>query len=263
MPYTKKNDKPEVKEVVATYSEKPLSTETFDGVEVARRLQGYALVAKVIKDNLVNGVDYGIIPNTGDKPTLFKAGAQKIARVFGLTSKVVERIHETFIDDASNTEHWYYEYKIHVFDKDGNFISEGIGSANTQEKNVGSARPVDMRNTKMKIARKRAFVDAISGIGNIAELFTQDLDDGVIGNDGKVVKKLSKDLSNELYSIVNMTLMSQAEGKNELQRKAWIKEHLFNNVFPKLGIEKPYIAAFDTEDARKLKEWIKSQRKSE
>lgn len=34
---------------------------------------------------LVSGTDYGKIPGTGDKPTLLKPGAEKLASLFGLS----------------------------------------------------------------------------------------------------------------------------------------------------------------------------------
>ena len=41
----------------------------------------------VIQNTLTQNVDYGKIPGCGDKPALFKSGAEKITMALGLTSE--------------------------------------------------------------------------------------------------------------------------------------------------------------------------------
>lgn len=73
--------------------------------------------------------DFGVIPGTGTKPTLLKAGAEKLLSFFGLA------IDYTATDAIKNWEagFFYFEYKA-VLSRDGVVIGTGIGSCNTKEK---------------------------------------------------------------------------------------------------------------------------------
>ncbi len=85
----------------------------------------------IVKTHLVERYDYGTIPGTG-KPTLLKAGAEKIVTLFGARPHftVVEKIEMWDSDKPI----FYYHYKceiIHV--ETGSIIGEGEGSCNSKE----------------------------------------------------------------------------------------------------------------------------------
>lgn len=85
-----------------------------------------------IKEMLVAGVDYGVIPGT-DKPTLLKPGAEKICTFFGYAPHYDELVG---IEDWAGERHgeplFYYKFRC-TLAKDGKAVGEGIGSANTWE----------------------------------------------------------------------------------------------------------------------------------
>lgn len=88
------------------------------------------LLVQATKEVLVEGLDFGKIPGTGDKPTLLKPGAEKLCYLFGLrpTFEVVEA-----------REDWtgglfYYRYRCTLHDQSGNVLADGEGSCNSREK---------------------------------------------------------------------------------------------------------------------------------
>lgn len=63
----------------------------------------------LMKDVMVKDVDYGVIPGTGDKPTLLQPGAQKICLMFGLTPTFERAVqwhgdHLTITTDCTLTD---------------------------------------------------------------------------------------------------------------------------------------------------------------
>jgi protein tyrosine phosphatase len=56
-------------------------------------------------------------------------------------------------------------------------ITEGLGSCNTKERKYIKQDPYTMDNTVLKMAKKRAFVDATLLVGSLSDLFTQDIED--------------------------------------------------------------------------------------
>lgn len=145
-------------------------------------------------------MDYGVIPGT-PKPSLFKPGAEKLTRLFGLGSRF------TLIDKTLDGDRNFalFNYKCEIFHlKSGQVIAECEGTANSQEKKYKErtvyiwndkakkklpekeATPVyDILNTLQKMAQKRAYVGAVILATGASDFFTQDIDDiedaGTIG----------------------------------------------------------------------------------
>ena len=151
-----------------------------------------------VKSMLIDGVDYGIIPSV-DRPCLFKAGGEKIQYLLGLTPQytLLDRCYEPIIRDAEGKlkQDSYYRYEFMCSLYKGNIkVAEGVGTANTREKKyVAQAKygtfPDDLCNTVMKIAKKRAFMDAILAVSCLSDMFTQDLEDNETIKKMKVDKK--------------------------------------------------------------------------
>lgn len=151
-----------------------------------------------VKSMLIDGVDYGMIPGV-DKPCLFKAGAEKIQYLLGLTPQytLLDRCYEPMEknDKGEVTKDSYYRYEFMCSLYRGDIkVAEGVGTANTREKKyVSQAKygtyPDDLCNTVMKIAKKRAFLDAIVAVACISDMFTQDLEDNETIKKMKVDKK--------------------------------------------------------------------------
>ncbi|MEM5777664.1 MAG: hypothetical protein QXJ06_04440 [Candidatus Aenigmatarchaeota archaeon] len=134
--------------------------------------QFQAIVQKTLKPNH----DYGIIPGTGDKPTLLKPGAEKILMLFGLTSEYEE------IERIQDYENGFFAFTIKcILSKDGKKITEGVGHANTKEKKYQKQDPFSIANTVLKMAKKRALIDATLTVAALSEIFTQDLEDDIEG----------------------------------------------------------------------------------
>ena len=156
------------------------------------------------KENPV-GVHYGTIPGT-PKPTLYKAGAEKLASVFRLAI-------EPRVTDCSVPDEIRFRVEARVTSMvTGNYLGSGIGECSTNEakyrwrgavsdreyaatpadrKRVKFGRakdgtqdvqqvrtdPADLAGTVLKMAKKRALVDAVLTVTAASDIFAQDLED--------------------------------------------------------------------------------------
>lgn len=152
--------------------------------------------------------DYGVIPGTGEKPTLLKPGAEKLCSLFGLAPQF-ELI--TAIEDFDKGL-FYFKYRCNLY-RDGRLIASGIGSCNSREKKyryrnltekqataedkarairkeeksgkygkytvyvVENTEPFDLVNTLDKMAQKRSLIAGTLIAANASEFFTQDVED--------------------------------------------------------------------------------------
>ncbi len=184
---------------------------------------------QVVHKTMVPDLDYGIIPGTS-KPTLLKPGAEKIAKLLGLSDQYII---------LSQQEDWakpFFRYLIKcqlVHVNSGALISEGMGECNSMEgkyrwrdskrkcpvcgveaiikgkaeygggwicfkkqggcgvkfddgdetiedQKIGRVENDDIYsqvNTILKMAKKRALVDAALSAGRLSDVFTQDMED--------------------------------------------------------------------------------------
>jgi uncharacterized protein (DUF3820 family) len=131
----------------------------------------------VIQNSLKKDHDYGVIPGT-PKPTLLKPGAEKIQMLLGVTSEyeVIERVQDY--------DNGFFAFTVRcVIYKDGVKITEGLGHCNTREpkfykkKNGELQDPYEKVNTVLKMAKKRAQIDATLTLASLSEIFTQDIED--------------------------------------------------------------------------------------
>lgn len=116
-------------------------------------------------------VDFGTIPGTR-KPTLLKPGAEKLTAFFGLAPEfdVTVRIEQW------EEQFFHYEIKCRLV-RDGQVRGEGLGSSNTRESKYRNRPAADVVNTVLKIAKKRALVDAVLNTTGASQFFTQDVED--------------------------------------------------------------------------------------
>jgi hypothetical protein len=163
------------------------------------------LIHKVMEKIMQKDIHYGIIPGT-TKPTLLKPGAEVLATTFQLAPTVTTEIDRT-ADAIRVTTH------VSLHSIGGQFLGEGVGECSTGEEKfkwraalsdaefmsvpedkkrvtykkakgggvytVKQIRqnPDDMANTVLKMAKKRAFVDAILTVTGASDIFTQDVED--------------------------------------------------------------------------------------
>ena len=130
------------------------------------------LIQQVMKDLMKDKEHFGKIPGCGDKPTLFKAGAEKICSVFRLApSYDIERI-----DSCGEREYIITCSLTHI--PTGVSWGQGVGSCSTMEtKYLKAKTKADTYNTILKMAKKRALVDGVLTCTACSDIFTQDLED--------------------------------------------------------------------------------------
>ena len=125
---------------------------------------------------LKRDVDFGVIPKT-KQPSLYKAGAEKIAMAYGLMQTFSV---ETKIEQTGDDPLFYYLVKCELKKVATNgqeyVFSTGYGSANTREKRNGFNGPFDAANSAVKMAEKRALVDAVLHVSGLSSMFSQDME---------------------------------------------------------------------------------------
>lgn len=126
-----------------------------------------------VKEMMIPNVDYDMIPKC-DKPSLFKSGAEKLCDIFGFSKH---------IEIMNRMEDWekgifHYEVKATLISKRTGMIeAEGIGCCNSRERKYKSSDPFSIMNTILKMAKKRALIDAVLSATRSSGIFTQDIED--------------------------------------------------------------------------------------
>lgn len=175
-----------------------------DTVEVeciAKTMQKIGQMQAVVKQTLKEGQDFGEVPGT-NKPTLLKPGGEKICMLFGLNPEY------EFLQVTEDYDKEFFSYNIKCTLKRNEYpVAQGVGSCNSKEKKyryvnvdnlpenyVGYQEKItdkygrekykinnvdicSLVNTILKMAKKRAFIDAVLQVASLSEVFTQDLED--------------------------------------------------------------------------------------
>jgi len=160
------------------------------------------VMAKVMKKD----VHWGKIPGCGDKPTLLKAGAEKIMATFRLAADPV-------VEDLSSKDESRFRVTVRMLSPSGVFVGSGIGECSSSEEKYKwrtaicddewnetdesrrrekwrkgyQGKPykakqirtetADVSNTVLKMAKKRALMDAVLTATAASDIFSQDLED--------------------------------------------------------------------------------------
>jgi hypothetical protein len=155
-------------------------------VSPAALIEAHKEAASVIREALEDGRDYGVIPGAGTRKVLLKAGGERLSVAFGLRPRYTVTSSDC---DHDRVVHYIDRYKKQVTSlgvyrytlkcellRGDDVVGEGIGSCSTMEsKYIG--RPRDCENTVLKMAKKRALVDAVLGTLSLSDRFTQDVGD--------------------------------------------------------------------------------------
>lgn len=173
-------------------------------VTPAAMIEAHKEISALISQALESGKDYGTIPGAGDKPTLLKPGAERLAAAFGTMPRysVVEQDidHDRSVPWSKRKKVWrnqfkgdksydwteetgasfgLYRYVIRcelVRRDEGVIVGDGLGSCSTMESKYVD-RPRDCENTVLKMAQKRALVAAVLNAFGLSDRFTQDVED--------------------------------------------------------------------------------------
>ncbi|RHW51297.1 hypothetical protein DS831_04555 [Bombilactobacillus bombi] len=161
-----------MQEVVERAEHSPISIiENLDMGSVQGQLQSIKKFQTIVNESLVEEQDYGVIPGT-QKPTLLKPGAEKILMLLGLTSEY------KVIDKVEDYDEGFFVYTVEAsLYKNNQLITQGLGSANTKENRYKNQNAYTLQNTVLKMAKKRAQVDATLTVGSLSNVFTQDIED--------------------------------------------------------------------------------------
>lgn len=158
--------------------------DTMDIQQVQATLAKIAQFQEVIQKTLRQDHDFGIIPGTKN-PTLFKPGAEKILMVMGLRSEF-----EIF-DSTRDFDKGFFQYQVRCKLFRGDMVvTEGLGTCNTRENKYVKHDPFTIDNTVLKMAKKRALIDAALLVGSLSDVFNQELED--IDLDGQQVSTQKK-----------------------------------------------------------------------
>lgn len=154
-----------------------VAKETGSGYTVTSPLTGTKMA-------LARDVDFGVVPGT-KKPSLYKSGAEKIVMAYQLMTRYsVESKIEQF--DAKGNGFFYYLVKCSLYKgftnpQTGAYqeveFANGYASGNTMEKRNGSNSAFNAANSTLKMAEKRALVQAALAVSGLSAMFVQDMED--------------------------------------------------------------------------------------
>ncbi len=163
-------------------------------------------IQHVMKQVMKSGVHYGIIPGCKE-PSLFKPGAEKIMATFRLSPEIE-------ITDKSDADQVRYQIKLRLKSPSGFYVGEGVGECSSNEEKYKWRKAIcdeefdecapdrrrekwskgwqnkpnykakqirtesaDLANTILKMAKKRALIDAVLTATGASDCFTQDIED--------------------------------------------------------------------------------------
>ena len=137
----------------------------------------------LMQDVLQKGTHYDTIKGCGDRPVLLQPGAEKIALMFRFVPK-----YEITKEDLGDN-HREYDVTCNLLNEEGSIVGVGMGLCSTMEKKyryrkdwqtkatVENEDIADLWNTVLKMAKKRAFVDAVRSTTAASDIFTQDIEE--------------------------------------------------------------------------------------
>ena len=127
----------------------------------------------LVQKQLIEGMDYGKIPGCGERLVLLKPGAEKITMLLNLRSAF------DVVREIEDFDKGFFSYLVRcsLVTGSGEVVTQGFGQCNTRERRFGRGDSFSGANVALKMARKRALVDAALTVGSLSNLFTQDLED--------------------------------------------------------------------------------------
>jgi len=201
-------------------SQLPTNIAIIDTVEVAQveaTMRKISQFQQVIQNTLHQNHDYGIIPGT-DKPTLLKPGAEKILMMMGLCSEF------EIVDSTRDFEKGFFQYQVRCkLLKGDTVITEGLGACNTREKKYMKMDPYTMDNTVLKMAKKRALIDATLLVASLSDIFNQDLEDMDINGQSTEMQKVYTDQDGTISKAQAKRMYALAKGDAELCKRVMQK----------------------------------------
>ncbi len=198
--------------------------------QVSATMQKIAQFQSVVQQTLKQNHDFGIVPGTS-KPTLLKPGAEKILMLLGLSSEydIIEKIQDY--------DTGFFAYTVRcTLTKNGTVVTQGLGHCNSKERKYTSTKQdlFMLGNTCLKMAKKRAQVDATLTVAALSEVFTQDMED--MDLTGQEIQRPQPQKPQNSYSD-NSSVISQKQAKR-MFAIAGGNEDLVRNILEKYGYER-------------------------
>lgn len=185
------------KEIATVVEPTNLSVNLNDNAVAAMKDQREKLGA-FVKSQLKEGIngDFAIIPGT-PKRSLLKPGAEKLANLFKLGSRIIQRERE--IDREGKFA--LFSYTVEIFHiPTGAVIAQCEGSANSEEKKNRNKPFADQLNSLGKMAQKRAYVGGIIMAVGASDFFSQDIEgaEDLRTNGHEKAEKIQAELEKEM-----------------------------------------------------------------
>lgn len=162
----------EVTEPIAAKNVEMVANAAIRQPSIAEEKQREETMNAFINNVLISGTDYGVIPKCS-KPSLLKPGAEKILSFLGFSA------HTEVEHRQEDIEKGFFAYEAHVRLEDsfGRVVAEGLGCCNTREARYIKSGGFAVQNTALKMAKKRALIDAVLNAAAVSGVFTQDIED--------------------------------------------------------------------------------------
>lgn len=167
--------------------------EGLDINKTRKQMQSIKQFQEIINQQLTPGHDYGQAFFGSKKPSLLKPGAEKILMLMGLSSEYV------IIEKIQDYEEGFFAYTIKCLLKRGDqLITEGLGHCNSKERKYDGEKQDKymLGNTCLKMAKKRAQVDATLTVGSLSGVFTQDAEDMIFESNEEIENMTLEDARN-------------------------------------------------------------------
>ncbi len=147
----------------------PLATADDLRKRFAQEDERYEALREWVRTFMKEGIDFGTIPGCGPKPSLFKPGSEKLIQRFHL-QPVFRQDTESWAMFGDRPGLICLCCELVCRDT-GAVVGEGRGAARLDERKGWT------ENNCIKIAEKRAQVDAVLRTVGLSEVFTQDTED--------------------------------------------------------------------------------------
>jgi hypothetical protein len=138
------------------------------------------IVHQILEKVMLKGTHFGTVPGCGNRMVLLKPGADVLAMTFRLVPQF--QVTKTELENG----HREFDVTCSMCAADGSLLGQGVGSCSTMEKKYRYRKDedgkktenediADVYNTVLKVAKKRAHIDATLTVTGAGDLFTQDL----------------------------------------------------------------------------------------
>lgn len=234
-------------------------------MQVEEMRQQVNLIQHMMRSVMKSGEHFGTIPGCGDKPTLLKSGAEKLMMTFRMASDIDVQTTEmqnghrevtvkvTLISPAGqrlgsgvgscSTMEGKYRFRQEVVPgaqvpkeywetRDSTMLGGPNRKAQKRDKawvvveRVDHDNPADYYNTVLKMAKKRALVDAVLTTTAASDIFTQDVEDMPEVFDGAQQQQTAPEPADkeQIDQIIRMVDEREMSAEQRKALGAWLKE---------------------------------------